>query len=380
MIRPLTIAFLLGTVLTPNSPAFWNRHTIDAPDKADGKSGADGVRLADANSDGLMDITTGWEEGGAVRVYLNPGPENAKLPWPAVTVGHAKSVEDAVFTDLDNDGNLDVVSSTEGKNRTVYVHWAPEPSRYLDPQAWTTQAIPATAGKQMWMFALPRDIDGKNGVDVVLGSKGENASIGWLESPPNPRDVTAWKHHQLHAAVWIMSIRAVSKEQGLALLYSDRKGPDSGVFELTQTELSGEWTRRPVLGSGTEVMFLDLPPKGDAWFEAPDSLPAIVARKNAGVLLSPNIDFPLPKNAGTGKAVRLLGNGFVLTCENANGRLSGVWLFDADQQKWTDISGPEGVKFDRIELLDLDADGDLDLITCEERAGLGVVWFENPGQ
>ena len=26
--------------------------------------GADGVRLADVNGDGLMDITTGWEEGG----------------------------------------------------------------------------------------------------------------------------------------------------------------------------------------------------------------------------------------------------------------------------------------------------------------------------
>ena len=38
---------------------------------------------------------------------------------------------------------------------------------------------------------------------------------------------------------------------------------------------------------------------------------------------------------------------------------------------------------DRIELLDVDADGDLDVITCEENAGpnsrgLGLVWYENP--
>ena len=44
------------------------------------------------------------------------------------------------------------------------------------------------------------------------------------------------------------------------------------------------------------------------------------------------------------------------------------------------IAGPEGVKFDRIELLDLDGDGDLDLITCEERDNLGVVWYENPAR
>ena len=43
-----------------------------------------------------------------------------------------------------------------------------------------------------------------------------------------------------------------------------------------------------------------------------------------------------------------------------------------------DIAGPQGIKFDRIELLDLDLDGDLDVMTCEERENLGVVWYENP--
>ena len=43
-----------------------------------------------------------------------------------------------------------------------------------------------------------------------------------------------------------------------------------------------------------------------------------------------------------------------------------------------DISGPEGVKFDRIELVDMDADGDPDVLTCEEIEDLGVFWYENP--
>ena len=49
-------------------------------------------------------------------------------------------------------------------------------------------------------------------------------------------------------------------------------------------------------------------------------------------------------------------------------------------KKWIPrgLSGPAGVKFDRIELRDLDGDGDLDLITCEERDNLGVFWYENP--
>ena len=43
-----------------------------------------------------------------------------------------------------------------------------------------------------------------------------------------------------------------------------------------------------------------------------------------------------------------------------------------------EISGRKGVKFDRLELVDLDADGDLDVLTCEERDNLGVIWYENP--
>ena len=33
-----------------------------------------------------------------------------------------------------------------------------------------------------------------------------------------------------------------------------------------------------------------------------------------------------------------------------------------------------------MQLLDLDADGDLDVITCEEVDNLGVVWYENPAR
>ena len=60
----------------------WPCHVID-----DSSEGADGVRLADVNSDGLQDIVTGWEEGGITRVYINPGPDKVTAKWPAVTVG-----------------------------------------------------------------------------------------------------------------------------------------------------------------------------------------------------------------------------------------------------------------------------------------------------
>jgi hypothetical protein len=77
----------------------------------------------------------------------------------------------------------------------------------------------------------------------------------------------------------------------------------------------------------------------------------------------------------------------VISCEGAIPPKSGVqWLSYRQsplESHWAghEISGSAGIKFDRIELLDLDADGDLDILTCEERhenRGLGVVWYENP--
>ncbi|MEQ8787950.1 MAG: VCBS repeat-containing protein [Pirellulaceae bacterium] len=390
------LLFIAPTGVSAGEP--WTRHTIDNRSR-----GADGVRLADVNGDGLPDITTGWEEGGVIRVYVNPGPQKAKHAWPAVTVGAVKSPEDAVLVDLDGDGALDVVSSCEGKTRTVFVHWAPaEAERYLDESAWKTEAVPATAGKTAWMFALPMQLDGRRGVDLVVASKAPEATIGWLESPENPRDVAAWKFHPLYEAGWVMSLQArdMDGDGDHDVLATDRKGGHRGVLWLENPAAAANakgqaWKEHRVGGDDRQVMFLtaadlDGDQRSDivtavsggpiTWFQASGD-------SNAPWRLR---EIAMPENCGTGKGVAvgdLDGDGrqdIVFSCENAKGELSGVRLlryadspYDAKWQD-TEISGPTGVKYDRLELLDLDADGDLDVICCEERENLGVFWYENP--
>jgi hypothetical protein len=94
----------------------------------------------------------------------------------------------------------------------------------------------------------------------------------------------------------------------------------------------------------------------------------------------------LEGNLGNAKAVRVADINLddradlVLSCEGATGERSGVAWFDrGGPSGWTlhDIAGPPGTKFDRMELVDLDTDGDLDVITCEEAENLGVIWYEN---
>ncbi len=378
----------------PPPEPVWARHVID-----DSSRGADGVRLADVNSDGLQDITTGWEQGGRVRVYLNPGAGRSKDRWPAVTVGEVAGPEDAVFADLDGDGAWDVLSSTEGADQTLYVHWAPpEPAAYMNPQAWRTEAIPASRGLTRWMFALPLQIDGRHGVDFFAASKDPGGVIGWWQAPADPHRLEDWRWRPLYTAGWIMSLIAhdMDHDGDPDLVTTDRKGPRRGVLWLEnpgRKNAASLWREHRIGPVGEEeVKFMsvaDLDGDGrDDILTTTHRGPIVLYRRtNAGWSRH---EITMPPGVGGGKAVvaadfNLDGRtDLAFTCEHAeDGKQGAMWLSwrNAPTDPVWDahpIAGPEGVKFDRIELLDLDADGDLDLITCEERDDLGVIWYENP--
>ena len=375
--------------------AAWKRHVIDGSSK-----GADGVRLWDVNGDRLMGIVTGWEQGGAVRVCLNPGPAKAHEAWPAVTVGSVADVEDAVFVDVDGDGATDVVSCAEGNTRVVSIHWAPkERERYSDPKSWRTDPLPVSAGAMMWMFAMPLRIEGKQ--CLVAGGKGRSAGIGWFEPPSDARKVADWKWHALRPAGWVMSLVAsdMDGDGDADIVFSDRKGEKSGAYWLENPGAvpAQTWREHVIGGVRTEAMFLHLTDLDRDGLE--DVLLAVQKKQihwlrrldRTGLAWAPHI-IPLPDPAGGAKAVTagdIDGDGrfdLVFSCEGAtNPRHGLMWLscdgaFDAG--KWTahQVTGVDGVKHDLVELIDLDADGDLDAITTEEVKNLGVIWYENPAK
>ena len=380
----------------------WIRHTID-----DTSRGADGVRVTDIDADGRPDLVTGWEEGGVIRVYTHPGVGAVNSPWPRIEVGRVHSPEDALFTDWNGDGIWDVVSCCEGKTRSVFFHrrrstpaTAPE-SGPIDFE-WQTLKVPALAGQAMWMYAAPLDIDRQFAVDLVIGAKGSGATIGWLQAPSDANRIEDWQWHPLTGVGWVMSIIPTDMDDDgdFDLLYSDRKGDRRGVHWLeydSARDLTQPWPRHTVGGIDREVMFLSL---GDvnqdgrldiACAVKDDDLIWFERLGKTGTDWAPH-SIALPSMTGTGKGVAIADvdldgrRDLLFTCEGAR-ELHGVgWLsapVDPTEVNWQfhEISGlSPGIKFDLIQTLDLDDDGDLDLITCEERDNLGVIWYENPAR
>ncbi len=175
-----TFASLATVQAEAPSGTAWTRHVVD-----DTKVGADGVRFDDVNGDGLLDITTGWEQGGVVRAYINPGPLGVTNHWPVVEAGAIGDVEDAVFADLDGDGSKDIIASAEGSTRKINIFWAPSTTtQYLDSTKWTSGTL---YGQLRWMFALAGQVDGINAPDIIIGGKDTDAEIALFRSPAGKR-------------------------------------------------------------------------------------------------------------------------------------------------------------------------------------------------
>lgn len=389
----------LTTVAFAESPTGWARHVIDASSR-----GADGIKLGDLDGDGRLDLVTGWEEGGQVRVYLQPPKDRIREPWPAVTVGRVNSPEDACFFDVNGDGRLDVISCCEGNEQTVFVHLAPrQVDQFLVADAWKTISLRESMRATRWMYAVPFPLTPdfrERETRIVCGSKNPGGRLGYFDFSVSV-EIAEARWREIGPAGWIMSLEwgDVDGDGRLDLLYSDRMGPHRGCWCRLNpgngTPLE-HWPEFPIGGQEREVMFLST-----AEIVRKGRLDVLCAVKGAGglVLLNeskPGVphfrvrEIPRPAETGTGKCLvagDMDGDGcldLVVSCEQAEGKHGVYWLRgpvweQSEAAPLQAISGrDQGVKYDLLVLLDLDGDGDLDTLTCEERDQLGVIWYENP--
>lgn len=345
----------------------WELVTIHGPESAVGLDGADGVDIATIG--GNLCITTPWEQSNRVTVSCR-----AAGVWTTTTLATVSQVEDSKFCDVDEDGSLDVVGAGQGKR--IRVWWGPSP--------WSSSMdIDAATNLQQWMQVACTP--GR----VWAGGRGTGATVGYFTSA-TPRVSSSWTHTVIANVDWLMSLIPGDHDADgdLDVLISDRL---NGQFNRGSTWFEAPtWTKHRIYTS-----FNDGEPKfaekvgantvlvGMSSASAPNSLRKSVT-SDGWQTWSTTLVAPYPSDTGWYHAVAtcdLTGDGIpdhALTHSTALGALSGVVAYDGASAARIEIDHGAGEKYDNVVCVDMDDDGDLDVLTSEQNTGLGLVWFRNP--
>jgi hypothetical protein len=144
-----------------------------AADIATSANGAKSVFAADMDNDGDMDIVSASANDDAIAWYENDGA--ADPSWTAADIATSADNAHSVFVaDMDNDGDMDIVSASYNDDAIAWY----ENDGAADP-SWTAADIATSANGAVYVFVADMDNDGD--LDIVSASVIDDA-IAWYEN------------------------------------------------------------------------------------------------------------------------------------------------------------------------------------------------------
>lgn len=404
---------------------FWNHNSLSP---------------GDVNKDGYMDYVVIHEGADKATILFHPGTTEKPLyhEWEKIVISEGDNVEYGYFGDLDGDGNLDVVF-VNGEASSASIVWGPDKANAKDPSKWVDAGtIPSSRDQGHYVYVETYDINQDGAMDIVAGGRrhrsGTLNGLIWFEAPKNKsdrRDLNKWVRHAIDSDLKSghgFNIVDLNKDGNadVVVANSDWDTPDHEDMVLWyenpgsgSKEVTGNWKKHEVfqnqrLFAKAQVGIGDLNQdnKTDLVVQS-DNYVYFLEQQNPDDWKVNKINKPEYTRWVTRplKVVDIDGNGkqdiVGMTIHNYGytpfGKASVYWMeYLGDKPgtdnwqthiiKWSDgiFSGVswQGEKWDHMRFVDLDEDGDLDIIAnCEEyyeiidgnpKTHLGVVWFENP--
>lgn len=346
----------------------WSLHTISTV-----AGGVRSVRGDDVDGDGDMDVLAANGADDEIVWFDNAGGGSG---WTVRTIGFGLFPRDVESCDIDGDSDVDAVHASYSDN-TVAWH----ENETGDGQSWTRHLITTSADSAISVNCA--DVDGDGDRDVLSASFGDG-TIAWHE---NDGTGTNWTFH---------TVTTIAGEP-TSVVASDLD--DDGDLDIVATENSAaevtwyendsagaNWTRHRfsnVIFGLIAVHSDDLDNDGDNDVLAAAALDdKVVWFRNDTIHRS--AAFPAGLSIATLDDARdiatgdITGNGLVDAAAVSFNENTVAWYSNA-AASWTPFTVTTTANgASSVELADLDADGDLDIIYTAAQDD-AVAWQENDG-
>ena len=396
-----TISVIVGALvlaasvymLTPDDHG-WIPHVLFS-----GVCCTDGTRVADMDGDGRPDIVTSIEESGEAVILFSQ--KDGGSSSATIGAGMIKRPEDTLPVDIEGDGDLDLFVSQENRSQKHTICFNPgngDLARH--PERWVCEIIPATKDKKSWMWAEPIKLaDGQQA--FVIGGKDDtdetgSGSIALLLPDSTKRKLNAWTYRVLDEdARFVMNIfvKDFSGDGLEDIAFVDKRGNAAGLNVIIQPNSpAAQWTTLRLSQGVTDAAFAVL--HGDLIYvvEKAEHFNIVGYDPGLGVARTRRL---LPSNLCEPKSFAIGDfNGdrteeFAVFCGSVRFANIRAYLISSAPEGGADIkvvaASPGNwfseTKYDTVHAIDMDMDGDLDLLTDEETyggVGQGVLWYENP--
>ena len=331
---------LLSLLVSINSPAAWKKHVIQPGTGTRGM--VNDVNTSDFDRDGKIDAIC--SHSGAVWLYptLDAGKRLKVYEFPKELSGRKLRAGciHATLMDVDGDGDQDYI----GSNNLVF--WLECPKRPLENK-WTLRIVDDKILGTHCLITADVDRDGK--LDLIANSGRASGtpfanSLAWLRVPKKPLSAQEWIRHIFADG----DAPGASHYSGFGDLNGDGRGDIAFGAKGGEKFPGGEWF---------------------AWWEQPKN-PTEFWKKHMLSSKEPGASNIIPVDLNNDGAMDLFAS---------RGHGKGTLWFKGPSFELIDVD-PDIIGPHSLAIGDIDGDGDPDAATCGYLATGTSAWYENDGK